>query len=191
VTGAPHHDRSDDELVAAAVRGDTGAFGELVARYQRSARGLAASLVGSSDADDVAQDAFLRAYRSLSSFRRGSAFRPWLLTIVAHQAANHHRSSSRRNRRQAFFGRRAVPVDDSPAELTVRADEQRRLRAALNTMATKDRDVLIFRFLLDYSEEETAMALDCAPGTVKSRTSRALAKLRAQPVFATPEDLDA
>jgi DNA-directed RNA polymerase specialized sigma24 family protein len=162
VTGAPHHGQSDDQLVAAAVRGDTDAFGELVARHQRGARRLAASLVGPSDADDVAQDAFLRAYRSLASFRR-----------------------------QAVFGRRASTVDNSPAELSVQADEQRRLRAALNTMATKDRDVLIFRFLLDYSEEETAIALHCAPGTVKSRTSRALMKLRSQSVFSSREDLDA
>lgn len=182
---------SDDALLVAAVRGDGDAFGELVSRYQRAARGLAASLVGMSDADDVAQDAFLRAHRSLASFRRGSAFGPWLLTIVAHQAANHHRTQRRRERRQAVFGRRTVVVVAGPAEVAVQNDEQRRMRAALNSMATNDRNVLVFRFLLGYSEEETAAAVGCAPGTVKSRTSRALAKLRTQPVFSREEDQDA
>ncbi len=90
-----------------------------------------------------------------------------------------------------MFGRRATVAASGPADMSVLSDERRRLRSALNSMSTKDRNVLVFRFLLDYSEQETAIALDCAPGTVKSRTSRALTKLRAHSIFSQEEDRDA
>ena len=186
-----HANSSDDTLVGSAVRGDVDAFGALVERHERSARSLAAALVGPSDADDVAQDSFVRAYRSLASFRRGSPFRPWLLSIVANQAANHHRSARRRERRLGVVGRRPPLPDLDPADLAVQSDEQKLVRTALDTLSTKDRNVLVFRYLLECSEHETAEALHCSPGTVKSRTSRALTKLRAQMMPERNEGADA
>ena len=176
--GPAQSDASDDQLVAAAVRGDREAFAALVERHQHAARRLSAALIGSSDADDVAQEAFVRAYRSLASFKSGSAFRPWLLRIVANQASNHRRGAARRERRQALFGRRERAIEQGPDDVAEMSDERRRVRDALDSLVVRDREVLVIRFLLDYSEAETALLLGCAPGTVKSRTSRALAKLR-------------
>ena len=169
---------TDDRLIRSAIGGDTDAFGVLVNRHQHAVRRFAIALVGPDDADDVAQDSFVRAYRALATFTLRSPFRPWLLRIVANQAANHRRSTWRRERRHALVVARPAAVEPEPGEAVEHTDERRRLIAALATLPEKDRQVLIIRYLLDYSEAETAEVLACAPGTVKSRTSRALAKLR-------------
>lgn len=93
-------DETDEALIAASACGDTVAFGRLVSRYQQLARRLAIALVGATDGDDVAQDSFVRAYRSLASFRDGSAFEPWLRRIVVNESRNHHRGTFRRTRRE-------------------------------------------------------------------------------------------
>ena len=173
-------DESDDDLIAAAVRGDTGAFGRLVVRHQSAARHLAAALAGTSDADDIAQEAFIRAYRSLDTFRSGSPFRPWLLRIVANQARNHHRGMKRRDGRNASNAARVPTAPAGPSEAAELADDRARLTAAIRQLPEKDRRVLAFRYLMDLTEDETALALNVARGTVKSRTSRALGKLRAR-----------
>jgi RNA polymerase sigma factor (sigma-70 family) len=173
---------SDDDLVVAAVNGDQAAFGQLVLRYQDSARRLAAGLVGASDADDVAQDAFIRAYRSLASFRVGSPFQPWLLRIVVNQAANQHRSAGRRLTRmlRAFRATERLREEREPLDFALVADDTHRLRSALDRLPRQDRNVLVVRYLMELSEEEAAVVLHCAKGTVKSRTSRALTRLRLQ-----------
>ena len=175
---------SDDGLIAAAVKGDTAAFGRLVARHQSAARHLAAALVGPADADDVAQEAFVRAYRALASFRPGSPFRPWLLRIVANLAGNHRRGAQRRERRTARVAALVDaggprPGEPGPGEQVEQADDRRRLTEALDRLPHKDREVLVIRYLLEFSEEETAAVLGCPRGTVKSRSARALQKLRA------------
>jgi RNA polymerase sigma factor (sigma-70 family) len=172
-------DASNADLIAAATRGDSDAFGQLVSRHQGPARRLAAGLVGTDDADDVAQDAFVRAYRSLASFRVDSPFRPWLLRIVLNEAKNHLRKTGRRERRDALFGRSRRDTGPDPGELAAASDERRRLDAALAVLPFRDRQFLVIRYFLDYSEAETADLLGCARGTVKSGTSRALSKLRA------------
>ena len=169
---------SDDRLIRSAIGGDTHAFGVLVTRHERAVRRLATALVGSTDADDVAQDSFVRAYRSLATFRPGSPFRPWLLRIVANQAGNTRRGTRRRERRHALVAARPRAYEPEPGEAIEQTDERRRLIVALSALPEKDRQVLIIRYLLDYSEAETAEVLGCAPGTVKSRGSRALAKIR-------------
>lgn len=171
---------SDDVLIAAAVRGDAAAFGRLVERHQSAARRLAAVLAGPSEADDIAQDAFIRAYRSLGSFRIGSPFKPWLLRIVANQASNHRRGTARRTTRHLAVAARDVASHDGPVEAALRTDDRARLTAAIRALPDKDRRVLAYRYLLDLTEEETAIAMDIPRGTVKSRASRSLEKLRLQ-----------
>ncbi|HCO03013.1 MAG TPA: hypothetical protein DIT48_06580, partial [Actinobacteria bacterium] len=85
----------DHELVERARRGDVHAYEELVRRYQRLALRTAAVITGRDDAPDAAQEAFVKAYRSLDRFREGAAFRPWLLRIVANEAINRVRSNRR------------------------------------------------------------------------------------------------
>ena len=175
-------DETDAALIAASVRGDTEAFGRLVSRYQQSTRRLAIALVGATDGDDVAQDSFVRAYRSLGSFRDGAAFEPWLRRIVVNQARNHHRGSSRRVRREHLDAVGAVVMEpnDSAEGVLARHEQRRKIERVLVSMSERDRVVIVLRFLLDYSEQETAEMLGWPKGTVKSRTSRALDRLRAK-----------
>ena len=173
---------TDDALIRASVRGDADAFGRLVSRYQQQTRRLAAALVGDADGDDVAQDSFVRAYRSLGSFRHGAAFGPWLRRIVVNQARNHHRGSSRRSSRERADAI-ANPVPEpsnTPETVLDRNEERRMIERALASMPERDRVVIVLRFLLDHTEQETAEMLGWPQGTVKSRTSRALDRLRSR-----------
>src|SRR4051812_36816664 len=129
------------------------------------------------DAEEAAQDGFVKAWRALRRFRSGEPLRPWLLTIVANEARNRRRSAGRRS---ALALRLEVRrEDDHSAEARVLADEARAsLLAAIGRLREDDRLVLGCRYLLDLSEAETAAALGVRLGTVKSRTSRALGRLR-------------
>jgi RNA polymerase sigma-70 factor, ECF subfamily len=129
----------------------------------------------------VAQEAFVKAYTRLDRFRGDSPFRPWLLAIVANEARNLQRSRRRREALATRFAARADPVDtsaDQPAETAVAEERRAALLGALRAMDDRDREVLACRYLLDLSEAETAQALGWRLGTVKSRSARALAKLR-------------
>ena len=170
----------DEELVERARTGDLVAFEELVARYQGRAVRLAWTLAGG-DAEDAVQEAFVKAYRSLDRFRQGAAFRPWLFTIVANEARNRRRSAGRRERlavRAGALEPGAVGMR-SPEDEAVLADRRRRLAAAIETLGDRDREVIACRWFAELSEAEMAVVLSCRPGTVKSRLSRALDRLRA------------
>jgi RNA polymerase sigma-70 factor, ECF subfamily len=170
----------DGELVERARRGDEDAYEELVRAHQGIAFRTAYVIAGNaSDAEEAAQDAFVKAYRALGRFRRGSPFRPWLLRIVANEARNRRRSAGRR---AALSLRAAAETSGGAApspEGVVLADEDReRLLAAVEGLREEERLVIACRFFLELSEEETAATLDVRRGTVKSRTSRALEHLR-------------
>jgi RNA polymerase sigma factor (sigma-70 family) len=120
------------------------------------------------DAEDATQDALVKAWRALGRFRTGEPFRPWLLQIVANEARNRRRSARRR-----------VRLSLRAASETLAADVDRvALLDAVNELPDAAQAVIACRYLLGLSEQETALALDVAPGTVKSRTSRALDRLR-------------
>lgn len=157
------------------------AYGELVRRYQQDARRTAAVIAGVSVADDAAQEAFVRAHRNLASFRAGAPFRPWLLAVVANVARNQRRSASRWTRAVQQSGERggrhvAASAED---EMLTRQGSSA-VRAALDALPPRYRDVVNCRYLLDLSEAETARVLGLARGTVKSRLSRALDRLEGQ-----------
>ena len=131
------------------------------------------------DAEDATQDALVKAWRALGRFRVDEPLRPWLLRIVANEARNRRRSAGRRERlalraAQASSGE-AAP---SPEEVVLDDDRRAHLLAALEQLPEPAREVLAYRYLLDLSEDETAAALDVPAGTVKSRSARALEKLR-------------
>ena len=172
----------DAELTARARDGDVGAYEELVTRYQGIALRVAWLVVHNrGDAEDAVQDAFVKAYYALPRFRPGAPFRPWILRIVANEARNRGRSGRRREGlvlRAAAIGTRD-PVRSPEVEVITREDAES-LTAALNRLPERDRLVVAYRYLLEMSEAETAAALDVRPGTVKSRLSRALARLRTE-----------
>ena len=131
------------------------------------------------DAEEAAQDAFVKAYRALWRFRPGSPFKPWLLRIVANEARNRRRSAGRRTA-LALRATQEPSGEAAPSPEAVLLDVERRemLLAALNRLPDNDREALACRYFLDLSEAETAAALGLRAGTVKSRLSRALARLR-------------
>ncbi|HET6318846.1 MAG TPA: sigma-70 family RNA polymerase sigma factor, partial [Chloroflexota bacterium] len=173
-------------LVEQARQGNAGAFGQLVQRYQDVAFRVAYLIAGDAhDAEDIAQDAFVKAYAALGRFRVEAPFRPWLLQIVANEARNRRRSAGRRAHlavRAAAEQPDAASGDAAPSpEMAALAAEQRRLLMdAVNGLRADDRQAIAYRYFLDLSEAEMADALGCARGTVKSRLSRALARLREQ-----------
>ena len=149
--------------------------------HQRIAFQVAYLVAGSAaDAEDAAQEGFVKAYRALSRFRRGNPFRPWLLAIVANEARNRRRSAGRREALVLRAADEVRPGDaaPSPEAALLERERQRALLGALNRLSADHRLVVACRYLLDLSENETAAALGIRKGTVRSRLSRALARLR-------------
>jgi RNA polymerase sigma-70 factor (ECF subfamily) len=170
----------DTELIARARTGDVAAYESIVRRFQDVAIRTAHLICPEADADDAVQEAFIKAFAALPRFREGAPLRPWLLRIVANEARNRRRSAGRRHGLALRVADAAEPARSVPGpEHVVMAAEQRsELLAALATLRDDDREVLGARYLLDLSEAETAETLGIPRGTVKSRTSRALARLR-------------
>jgi RNA polymerase sigma factor (sigma-70 family) len=133
------------------------------------------------EADDAAQEGFVKAWRALGRFRPDAPFRPWLLQIVANEARNRRRSEGRRTALALRAAQLTPPGAAEQPETAVLAAEQRSdLLEAVNALGEADRLVIACRYFLELGEEETAGVLACRRGTVKSRTSRALARLREQ-----------
>jgi RNA polymerase sigma-70 factor (ECF subfamily) len=151
-----------------------------VRRYQDLALRTAYLVAPEADAADAVQDAFVKAYAALSRFRDGAPVRPWLLRIVANEGRNRRRSATRRAglAERASIAEPRDAVASSPETAVLEAETRRTLLRALQQLRDEDREVIGARFLLDLSEAEAAETLGLRRGTVKSRTSRALGRLR-------------
>jgi RNA polymerase sigma factor (sigma-70 family) len=154
-----------------------------VRRYQDVAFRLAYTILGSAEeAEDAAQEGFVRAYHALDRFHSGAPVRPWLLTIVANAARTRRATAARR----PVLTLQAVasdPSDDSaqsPEAVALITEQRRELLGAVTALRDDDQRVIAYRYFLDLSEAEMAEILGCARGTVKSRLSRALSRLRQQ-----------
>lgn len=163
--------------------GDPLALARLVEVHQVIARRVATTIVGAGgEADDVVQDAFVKALTRLDQFQDGRPFRSWLLAIVANEARNRHRSAGRRAtlalRVAGGVDGAATDPDADPERAHEAAEARRRLAGAVAALPERDREVVALRYFAELSEAETAAALGCPVGTVKSRLSRALGRLR-------------
>ena len=177
----------DSVLIARAVRGDSAAYEEIVQRYQQVAFRTAYVITGSApDAEDAAQEAFVKAYYALGRFRLGAPFRPWLLQIVANEARNRRKAAGRRATLALRAAGTLQPADarpsgdaaPSPEAAALAAEQRAALLRAVGELRDDDRLVIAYRYFLDLSEAEMAAALGVARGTVKSRLARALGRLR-------------
>jgi len=166
-------------MLSRAQSGDAAAFSALVAAHRDSALRVATVVLGhASGADDVVQDATTRAWRGIATVHGERGFRPWYLHVVANTARNDRRS---RHRRAALAvraaGQRAgEPI--SPEDAAIGDDERRSVIAAMNRLRRDDRLVIALRHFEQLSEAEIADVLHCPVGTVKSRLSRAMGRLR-------------
>ena len=170
----------ESELVSRAARGEVPAYEELVRRYQGIAHRTAYLIAGgAAQADDAAQAGFVKAYRALGRFDRSRPFRPWLLRIVANEARNLRRAEARRAALELRAGRQEPEAVRGPESEAASLERREALLAAVNRLAEGDREVIAMRYFLELSEAEMATMLGVAAGTVKSRLSRALTRLRA------------
>jgi RNA polymerase sigma factor (sigma-70 family) len=169
---------TDDEAVDRARAGDHDAYALLVARYGALAHRTAYLLGAGDDAEDVVQEAFVKAYRGLGAFRDGAPFRPWLLRIVANETSNLRRGARRRRSLELRLAEPEESAATPPERAAVAADDRARLLAAVDALPDRDRQVLTCRYFLDLTEAETAEVLSWPRGSVKSRLSRAIGKLR-------------
>ena len=172
----------EKELIERARSGDGEAYAALVRAHQQIAFRTAWLICGnSSEAEDVIQESFIKAWRTLGRFRSGSPFKPWLLTIVANEARSRGRRSARRSRlmEQLAADERLSGGAVPPPEAAVLRDEDaREVLLALGALGERHREIISLRYLLDLSEAEIAAVLGIRRGTVKSRLSRALERLR-------------
>ena len=173
VTGAPRRARSDAALVRAAQRGSQEAVGALFDRYWDDAHRAAYWIVhDAAAAEDIAQEAFLSALRSLDRFDRRRPFGPWLHRIVVNRAIDHARARAARSEvsDEALASHSAADV----------APPDRELLAAVAALPVDQRAVVVLRYLLGDTPGEIAAALDLPRGTVNSRLRRGLDALREQ-----------
>ena len=169
----------EESLIDRCNNGDPSAFRELVERHMRQAYDLAYSfLQDHHDADDVAQESFVRVYRSLSGFRAESGFATWLYRIVTNLALD------RRRQRQRVAARN-VPLYDPVVEETMRsaeemlsADVPKHIERALHALPTMQRAVVILRHMDGLSTKQVSSILRCSEGTVKTHLHRGLKKMQ-------------
>ncbi|HZR35401.1 MAG TPA: RNA polymerase sigma factor RpoE [Nevskia sp.] len=171
----------DEQLVARAQAGDEMAFELLVRKYQQKAIQLVSRLVGEADAPDVAQEAFIKAYRALSGFRGQSAFYTWLYRIAINSAKNHLVSRARRPAGQdidiadaELYGHTGQLSDLDTPESTLLAQEIKdKVTSVISKLPSDLRQAIVLRELDGLSYEEIAEAMRCPIGTVRSRIFRA------------------
>lgn len=118
----------------------------------------------------------MKAWRAIGRFRADEPFRPWLLRIVANQTRNEVRSRKRRDARALRAMEVRVPADPTADAET--AERDRLVLAAVRSLRRQERDVVVCRWFLGLTEDETAQTLGIPRGTAKSRASRALGRLR-------------
>jgi RNA polymerase sigma-70 factor (ECF subfamily) len=169
----------ESTLVRHAANGDAAAWEPLVLAHQEAVFRLSYLLLGDpDDAEDVAQETFLRAWNHLKRFDPTRPLRPWLLSIASNLASNRRRSAGRylAALTRAF---RHEPISSASTEdKSARAMEASDLWKAVQTLSVADQQIVYLRYFLELSVAETAQALDIPEGTVKSRLSRALERLR-------------
>ena len=164
----------DAQLIAACRRGEARAMERLYHQYKRRVFGMAHRIVGSSDAEEVAQEVFVRVFRGLAAFRGDSALSTWIYRLTVNAALSH----------LARRGRRHEVGDEALAELPAKPEAERdsalaaRIEAALGKLPAGYRAILVLHDVEGLSHEECASILECRVGTCKSQLHKARARMR-------------
>jgi RNA polymerase sigma-70 factor (ECF subfamily) len=179
VDNIPESVSEEAVFIRQARQGSAAGWEALVKMHQEPVFRYAYLLIGDADeAEDIAQEAFIRAYQALGRFDETRPVRPWLLRITANLAHNHHRSAGRylaALRRLAQAEPVSVMKTEDKAALNL---QKNALWEAVQRLHESDQQIIYLRHFLEFSIEDTAAAANIAPGTVKSRLHRALTRLR-------------
>ena len=172
---------TDEQIIGRVRGGETRVFGELVQRYQDPVFGMALRLLGGrGDAEDVAQEVFLRVYRGLDSFKGEAKFSTWLYRITYNLCADWLRRNSRADRRAAMI-EEAVEVADGRVNLEegiLESETRDKVRRALNGLDERYRNVVVLLYYQKMSYEQIAAVLELPMKTVETRLYRARKLLR-------------
>jgi RNA polymerase sigma-70 factor (ECF subfamily) len=176
-------DASDLSLVQRVQRGDRGAFDVLVLKYQHKVVKLVMRYVrNTAEAEDIAQDAFIKAYRALPQFRGDSAFYTWLYRIAINTAKNAVVARSRNpvdfdldmgNSEESYEMQGRLKDSETPEALVLTDEIRTTVNAAIANLPDDLRTAIVLRELEGLSYEEIAATMDCPVGTVRSRIFRA------------------
>ena len=171
--------RSDESLVERTLRGDLVAFETLIERHRAVVFRVASRIVGSDEAEDVAQDAFLRAFHRLGQFRGDSPFRSWLLRIAHNAALNSLARGQGRSIDDQTTNdvETATPGGGTPADALEVAERRERLLTKMRSLQPTHRAVLVLRDVEGFSYEEIAAITESPLGSVKGRLHRARREL--------------
>ncbi len=170
-----------EELARSAAEGNESAFAQLVTMYEKRVYGLALRMTGNQeDAADVAQEAFLSAWRGLPAFRGDAGFATWLYRLTSNAAIDHLRKNRRQRAETSLNDGDLDAVDPTPSPQDQAESESLReaVRWGMGELSHEHRQVLSLREYQELSYEEIAQELDVDLGTVKSRLSRARSALR-------------
>jgi RNA polymerase sigma factor (sigma-70 family) len=167
-------------LVEKAKHGDVEAYATLVGLHQAALFRAAYLFTGDADdAKDVVQDALLKTFRSMGTLGKSQSLRAWMLRIVVNEAKNSNRRESRRRVRELTTLRSDENRRSStPEAIVLRSEQHAYLLQALHRLSADDQTIVLMRYVLELTESEMTVALGRPRGTVKSRLSRALLKLR-------------
>jgi len=168
---------NDQNFITRVQEGDSAAWKALLQQHQQAVFRLAYLLLGDADeAEDVAQETFIRAHQAISRVDPSRDLRPWLLKITVNLVRNHRRSVGRYLAALQRFFQMAPDTRSAAADSEV--GEAEALQQAIKHLRVVDQEIIYMRYFLELSVSETRQALGIAPGTVKSRLNRALGRLR-------------
>ena len=171
--------KDQEKIIARARRGDADAFEQLVAAYRDQVFRLALRMCGSeADADEVAQEAFLSAWKALPNFRGESQFSTWLYQLTTHAAIDLMRREKRQIAADDITEVSAADPAPSPQQQAEQSEQREIVRDAILQLAPEQREVVVLRFMEELSYEEIGAMLTLPSGTVKSRLNRARAQLK-------------
>ncbi len=171
--------KDQEKIIARARRGDADAFEQLVVSYRDQVFRLALRMCGSeADADEVAQEAFLSAWKALPNFRGESQFSTWLYQLTTHAAIDLMRREKRQIAAADITEVSAADPAPSPQQQAEQSEQREIVRDAILQLAPEQREVVVLRFMEELSYEEIGAVLKLPSGTVKSRLNRAKAQLK-------------
>lgn len=194
--------KDESIVIQKAINGDTVAFESLVKEYQKMVFNVAYKILKDrEDAADATQEAFIKAYKAMESFRQDSKFSTWVCSIATNVCYDILRKSKRNKTQSLYYEygeqEQEIPLPDdndnvNPLKVTTNSELRRYLLKAISSLEIEQREVVILRELNDYSYQEISDELDVSIGTVKSRLSRGrlkiIEKLREEPEL-LPYDL--